>query len=181
MRDKMVYLSLGGNIGDRLAMLKKTFHLIAAIPSVTRLEVSPFYNTSPVSDIPQSDYLNAVCRFMTTLEANELLAHLQAIEKLQGKTLKPKNVPRIIDIDILFFGEELHDTPELEIPHPHWRKRLFVVAPLSDLTEKITVPNRLGKETVDLLSLKESLLKDKDQRVMILGSEEVSNNHCQVP
>lgn len=166
--DKIVYLGLGGNIGDRLTSLKDALELIAAIPSVTQLEVSPFYETSPVSDIPQADYLNAVCRFKTTLEARDLLVVLQAIEKAGGKIPKPKNVPRVIDIDMLFFGQEFHQTPDLEIPHPRWQERLFVVAPLADLTTTITVPHRGEYEEIDLLQLKHSLSQEKGQRVVPL-------------
>lgn len=153
-----VYLGLGGNIGDRMSLLRQALALIAAIPEVQNLEVSSFYETEPVSDIPQSNYLNAVCRLTTRLKAHQLLASLQEIERVLGKVPKPKNVPRVIDIDILFFGREGHKTHDLEIPHPRWRERLFVIVPLLDLTKTIVVPSfENGEEKIDLLQLRDSL------------------------
>lgn len=160
----VVYLGLGGNIGDSLAVLTNTLSLISHLPGVTDLEVSSFYKTAPVSDIPQPDYLNAVCRFKTDLNARQLLGPLQAIEKSQGKFPKPKNVPRILDIDILFFGTESHAAPDLEIPHPRWQERLFVVIPLLDLTTTITIPgNGHSEQIIDLIILKNSLFRKSAQ------------------
>jgi 2-amino-4-hydroxy-6-hydroxymethyldihydropteridine diphosphokinase len=137
-----VYVALGGNLGQPHITLPKALQLIAEIPGVHNLTASHFYKTTPVSSIPQPDYLNAVCRFLTLLSARELLHHLQHIEHILGKKPKSKNAPRIIDLDILFFGPEIHEDPDLQIPHPHWKERLFVLVPLSDLTTDIVIPDR---------------------------------------
>lgn len=156
--DKIVYLGLGGNLGDRAAVLRQTLSLIAAIPQISNLEVSSFYETAPITDIPQPDYLNAVCRLRTNLHPMHLLSSLKVIETMQGKIPKPKNFPRIIDIDILFFGTEACSTHDCEIPHPRWRERLFVIAPLLEFTTTIVIPGKdQSKEIVDLLKLKDSL------------------------
>lgn len=158
--ENIVYLGLGGNIGDTSSIFNHTLSLISDLPGVKNLEASSFYKTAPVSDIPQPDYLNAVCRFKTRLNARQLLGLLQTIEKSQGKFPKPKNVPRIIDIDILFFGTESHASPDLEIPHPRWSERLFVVVPLLDLTSSIAIPgNGCCEQMIDLIKLRDSLLR----------------------
>lgn len=136
-----VYVGLGGNIGDSCAILLKAIQEIAELPGVSDLAVSRFYCTTPVSSIPQDPYINAVCRFKTNFTAKEVLHQLQAIEKALGKKEKLKEAPRIIDLDILFFGLEVHDEADLQIPHPRWSERLFVIAPLADLTSCLWVPN----------------------------------------
>lgn len=130
-----IYVGLGSNLGDPLAMLAKALCSLESLPGNSGLTVSPIYLTSPVSDLPQPDFLNAVCRFKTTLAPHTLFAELQRIEKNLGQLPKPKNAPRLIDLDILFYGDLQIRSPDLEIPHPRWRERLFVLRPLADLTE----------------------------------------------
>jgi 2-amino-4-hydroxy-6-hydroxymethyldihydropteridine diphosphokinase len=158
LKDKDVYLSLGGNIGDRQGTLQRALMRIESLPEVREMRVSSFYETSPVGGIPQADYLNVVCYFKTGMDVRSLLRNLQTIEKSLGKGPKPKNHPRIIDIDILFYGNESFQEDDLEIPHPRWRERLFVIVPLLDLTDAI----RVRGETVDLIKLRDSI---KDQRL----------------
>jgi len=134
---KQVYLALGGNIGDVPATFREVLRLLSSHPHIHSLRSSSFHITSPVSDIPQPDFLNAACSFTTTLSPHDLFDFLQSIEKKLGKVPKPKNAPRCIDIDLLWYnGEEIHDAT-LEIPHPEWNKRLFVLLPLSELTEEL--------------------------------------------
>lgn len=145
-----VFLGLGSNLGDRLALLQAALKQIEALPNTSHFQASKIYETSPVSPIPQGPFLNAACSFLTDLSPFELLSHLQQIETALGKTPKPKTAPRLIDIDILLFGQMKIDTPTLQIPHPHWQERLFVLRPLLDLTEEIF----FGGKT---LNLKESI------------------------
>lgn len=127
-----VYIGLGSNLGDPAGMVAEALRMLEAITS--DFTASPFYLTSPVSDLPQPDFVNAVCRFKTALSPVELFAELQKIERHLGQSPKPKNAPRLIDLDILFFGQERLLTSVLEIPHPRWKERLFVLRPLADLT-----------------------------------------------
>lgn len=133
-----VYVGLGSNLGDPIEMVAEALRLLESLPSICEFAASPLYQTAPVSDMPQPDFVNAVCRFKTTLSPAELFADLQRIERRLGQSPKPKNAPRLIDLDILFYGEEHILTEQLEIPHPRWKERLFVLRPLADLTA--TVP-----------------------------------------
>ena len=139
-----VYLGLGGNIGDTPAIFDKALQLIQAIPGIYALQVSSYYLTTPVSPIPQNDYINAVAQFKTSLNAKILFSHLQKIERTLGKTPKIKDAPRVIDLDILFFGCHYFHSRELVIPHPKWMERLFVLAPLCELTNEITFSDHNG-------------------------------------
>jgi 2-amino-4-hydroxy-6-hydroxymethyldihydropteridine diphosphokinase len=135
---KKVFLGLGGNLGDSQKILDQAVQEIKKICS--DVVCSQYYVTAPVSPEPQPDYLNAVCKLNTNMSALELLKKLQNIEKKLGKIPKPKTAPRKIDIDILLFGTEKHNTTELEVPHPRWHERLFVLEPLLDLIEEVTLP-----------------------------------------
>lgn len=152
-----VYLGLGGNLGDVVGNLDRTIARITGTPGITDVEVSRYYLTSPVSDIPQNDYVNAVCRLQTTLTPRQLLEKMQAIEVLQGKVAKDKNAPRIIDIDILLYGKEVVNEPGLDIPHPRWMERLFVLQPLLELVEELLIPDASSLDRVRKFNVREYL------------------------
>jgi len=100
-----VYLGLGGNLLTPYTNIKKALSLLEDAENIWINKISSFYQTSPVSPKKQEDYLNLVCSVETTLSPLALLEKLEEIEKTLGKIAKGKNDPRIIDIDILFFGE----------------------------------------------------------------------------
>lgn len=132
-----VFLGFGGNIGDTLCIFETALALLAQIEGVNHLKASRTYTTSPVSTIDQRDYLNLVCSLTTSLSAVKLFEKIQEIEMQLGKIPKPKNMPRIIDIDLLFYGTQKVNTDKLTIPHPRWDQRIFVLAPLLELTDTI--------------------------------------------
>lgn len=129
------YIGLGGNIGDAIATLFTAVELLSHHHQISSCTPSRFYRTTPVSSIAQEHYINAVCRITTCLVPHQLLYLLQKIETQLGKTAKAKEAPRIIDIDLLFYGSERYDDSELTIPHPRWHERLFVLLPLRELTD----------------------------------------------
>ena len=139
-----VYIGLGSNLGDSMLIIQKALDLIKALPGIHQLEISHFYQTSPLGNTHQNSFINAVCRFKTSLEAHELLHSLQKIEAFLGKKPKGKYEPRLIDLDILLFGLEWHQDEELTVPHPHWQERLFVLVPLSDLVVELKIPQADG-------------------------------------
>jgi 2-amino-4-hydroxy-6-hydroxymethyldihydropteridine diphosphokinase len=157
------YIGMGGNIGDTSTIFKKVFKRLNEIPSISSITPSRYYVTTPVSSINQNLYLNAVCRIQTSLSAEKLLVELQRIETLLGKIAKPKEYPRIIDLDILFFGQETHDKPDLIIPHPKWQERLFVLIPLADLTTSIMFQDRC----INISGLIDNLRNKHNERVIL--------------
>lgn len=105
------FVALGGNIGNAHATLKAAAHEIARHPQILNVSLSRFYLTSPVSSIPQPDFVNAVSLIETTMDLRTFFGFLQTIETQFGKIPKVKDAPRPIDLDILFFGEKLAMIP----------------------------------------------------------------------
>jgi 2-amino-4-hydroxy-6-hydroxymethyldihydropteridine diphosphokinase len=155
MPSEPVYLGLGSNLGGSLATLKNALTEIRALPQVSDLTVSGFYQTTPVSPLPQPDFLNAAASFNTSFSPEELLCELQKIEKKLGKIPKKKEEPRVLDLDILLFGSRWINTPTLKVPHPELLNRLFVLTPLADLTETIVIVQPDGLRVT--INLKEYL------------------------
>lgn len=132
-----VYVALGANLGNPPETLKKAAAELRALGK--GFTVSSFHWTAPVSPIPQPDFLNAVASFTTSLTIEALFSEMEAIEVRLGKKKKEKEAPRLIDLDLLFYGEEEWVRGELVVPHPRWKERLFVIDPLLELTESIVV------------------------------------------
>ena len=136
---KTVYLGLGSNMGDRAAMLQAAMRALES-PRLHILRVSPVYETEPM-DVPgQHWFLNQVAEAETDLFPLQLLRRIAKVEAQLGRRrLAPKG-PRTIDIDILLFGNSVVTTPVLEIPHPRFRSRRFVLAPLAELAPDLRDP-----------------------------------------
>lgn len=134
---EIVYLSLGSNIGDSKNILQSACQSIRFLPNVTEVQFSSIYRSAPISPVPQPDYLNLACSLITTLDPLTLFSSLEQIEKNLGKIPKPKDVPRKIDIDILYFGSYTLYSEQLVIPHPKVKERLFVLQPLLELTTSL--------------------------------------------
>lgn len=137
MQKEIVYLGLGSNLGDSKDILEKACQSIRSLPNITEAEFSSIYLTSPVSSLPQSDYLNVACSLITTVDPFTLFMYLKQIENNLGKIPKPKDAPRKIDIDILYFGNRILYSEQLIVPHPKIKERLFVLQPLLELTNSL--------------------------------------------
>jgi 2-amino-4-hydroxy-6-hydroxymethyldihydropteridine diphosphokinase len=150
MAEKTVYLSLGSNIGDREKNLRTAIaSLEDAKVRVTR--VSSFYETEPVDLREQAWFLNCVVEGTTKIAALELLHALREIERRMGsQKLVPKG-PRLIDMDILLYGEETIDEPELQVPHPRMLLRKFVLIPLAEIAPNVRHPSWNGT-TAEMLA-----------------------------
>jgi 2-amino-4-hydroxy-6-hydroxymethyldihydropteridine diphosphokinase len=136
----IVYLSLGSNVGDRDANLR------AAITSLRRdglhvMKISSFYETEPVDYLDQAWFLNCVVEAETQLEAPALLRVLQSIESQMGSQKDFAKGPRKIDLDILLYGQETIDTPDLRVPHPRMLQRRFVLVPLAEIASGLRHPS----------------------------------------
>jgi len=126
------YLGIGSNLGDRLAYLQGAVDGLAATDGISVVAASAVIETDPVGP-EQPDYLNAVIAVDTTLTPHELLAVCQRLEAEAERVRQERWGPRTLDVDIVLYGEETVDTPDLQIPHPRWEERDFVLAPLADL------------------------------------------------
>ena len=131
------YLGLGSNLGDRQANLDKALELLS---QRLRLEkISSIYDSEPVGDIEQPRFLNLVCETVTLLPPEGLLTLAKGIEIRMGRT-GPTGAPRVIDIDILFYGDRVVETKELVIPHPRLTERAFVLVPLAEISPDLVHP-----------------------------------------
>jgi len=125
-------LSLGSNVGDRLDNLKKAIAHLKDLPG-SLLKVSSVYETAPWGNTQQSSFYNQVIEIETTLTALELMERILSIEREMGRTRMKKWEPRIIDIDILFFSDEIIESKNLRIPHQHLHERRFILEPLNEI------------------------------------------------
>ena len=133
-----VYLGLGANLGDRQGNLLRAVELLLQWGQIE--ELSSLYESEPVGYLEQPPFLNAVCELTTTLTAEELLAVVKNIESALGRTPSFRNAPRPIDIDILFYGEQVMNSPHLTIPHPGLEERAFVLVPLAEIAPDLVHP-----------------------------------------
>jgi 2-amino-4-hydroxy-6-hydroxymethyldihydropteridine diphosphokinase len=134
-----VAIALGSSLGDRLRLLTSALTHLSAI--VTASRVSTFRETEAVGAAgDQPRYLNAAIAGWTTLDAHDLLRALQQIERAHGRERPYPNAPRTLDLDVILYGNEIIDTPELIVPHPRFRERAFVLEPLAEVAADFVDP-----------------------------------------
>jgi 2-amino-4-hydroxy-6-hydroxymethyldihydropteridine diphosphokinase len=127
-----VYIALGSNLGQRVDYLRRAYHFLKEI-SVGSVSASPIYESEPVGP-SDNDYLNAVVRITTPLEPQELLNRCKAFEKETGRDQDaPRWSNRVIDLDIISIDELHINRGKLQVPHPSYPDRLFVLLPLRKL------------------------------------------------
>lgn len=134
-----VVLALGSNLGDRLDILQGAVDAIAGLPGVRITAVSPVYETAPVGGPAQPDFLNAVALADSARPARELLDGLHEIEAAFDRVRIVRWGPRTLDIDIIAFGAERSEDPQLTLPHPRAHERAFVLAPWHDVDQGATL------------------------------------------
>ncbi len=160
---EIVYLGLGSNLGNRIKKLIQAKCLLEKDPKVQVGEVSSIYETSPIGP-KQNDFLNCVFKIKTLYSPLELLRVVKGIENNMKRKKTFRDGPRVIDIDILFYGKKVVRTEELTIPHPRFAERKFVLEPLAEIAANLRPPR--SSKTIRQF---QSQLTSPDQRVKLYG------------
>ena len=143
------YVGLGANLGDRERTLNAAVDALAGEEGIEVVAVSALRETEPVGVGQQPLYLNGAAALDTTLGAGELLDRLLAVEQRFGRIRVPgEHGPRTLDLDLLLYGDEVIDEPELHVPHPRLHERRFVLEPLAELAPGLVVPGRGDVESL---------------------------------
>jgi 2-amino-4-hydroxy-6-hydroxymethyldihydropteridine diphosphokinase len=137
------WIGMGSNVGDRLETLTSCLFVLDDTDGITVQDVSAIYQTAPWGGVDQEPFLNAVVRIDTDLDAHALLAELQATEAAFGRdrSREQRWGPRTLDLDLLLFGDQVIDTPDLQVPHPRLTERVFVLVPLLEVMPGGTLPD----------------------------------------
>ena len=146
------YVGLGSNLGERESLLKSAIGQLAQLPETRLGRVSSLYDTAPVGELDQPNFLNAVVQLETALTARQLLWNLLLIERRLGRVrhAAQRYGPRTIDLDLVLFGDQVIDTVDLKVPHPEYHRRAFVLVPLAEIEPKLVHPV-LGLTATELL------------------------------
>ena len=147
-----VAIALGGNLGDRQALLDQAVDALR--PLIQSLRVSSFHDTAPVGVGDQPTFLNGAAVGETTLAPQALLQALLGIERRFGRERPFPGAPRTLDLDLILYGDEIIDVPRLIVPHPRFRERRFVLEPLAEIAAdwKDPVTGRTVGELLALIS-----------------------------
>lgn len=135
------YIGIGSNVGDRVGFCRRAVEALTRSEGVTVVKVSSLYETSPVGGPPQRSFINVVAKVSTELEPRGLLEVCKNLEQRMGR--EPSDIrwgPRVVDLDILLYGNEKVSEPDLEIPHARLKERRFALVPLLEIDPDLTDP-----------------------------------------
>ena len=134
-----VAIALGSNLGDSYRILTEAIVFLGNVPGLQVLQHSPWYRTAAVGP-PQPDYLNGCILLNTDRSPHHLLHILLDTEQRFGRVRRERWGPRLLDLDLILYGEEQINTPDLQVPHPRMRERAFVLVPLADIAPQWVDP-----------------------------------------
>jgi 2-amino-4-hydroxy-6-hydroxymethyldihydropteridine diphosphokinase len=155
------FVGLGSNLGEREALIRMALDDLSRLPGTQLVRASSLYDTEPVGEVEQPNFLNAVAQLECEMSARQLLWNLLLIERRLGRVRTQKWGPRTIDLDLLFYRSETRATQFLTLPHPRLHERRFVLEPLCEIAPELVHPV-LKKTSREMLA---SL--DDDSRVRI--------------
>ncbi|SFR09105.1 2-amino-4-hydroxy-6-hydroxymethyldihydropteridine diphosphokinase [Desulfoscipio geothermicus] len=158
------YIGLGSNLGDSLENIRQALRQLADTEGVAVMAVAPFYRTAPVGYADQNYFINTVAEIHTILAPRQLLKRLQEIENKLGRVRVIRWGPRTVDLDILLYGNQIINEPDLEIPHSRMHQRAFVMIPLADLNPGLEVA---GEKAVTLAR-------------RLAGEQEIEKLYCKI-
>ena len=134
---EIAFIGLGSNLGDPKGNVYDALGHIGRLQHVDIIATSSFYNSAPIGIVDQPSFVNAVCKVSVNIGPDALLRHLLNIENLFGRVRTIRNGPRIIDLDVLLFGEMRYTSADICIPHPRMFERTFVLKPLLEIAPEI--------------------------------------------
>ena len=134
------YIGLGSNLGEREAQIRLALDDLARLPVSRLVRASSLYDSEPLGEVDQPNFLNAVAEFETELSARQLLWNLLLIERRLGRTRTRRWGPRTIDLDLLLYGQLVVEESDLKVPHPELTRRSFVLVPLVELDPLLVHP-----------------------------------------
>lgn len=151
------YVAIGANLGDPVAAVRNAIERLAMLNETQLTAASSLYRTAPIGLLNQPDFINAVVCLNTTLDPQQLLAALLALEAEFGRVRKEKNAPRTLDLDLLLFDDLVLQTPQLTLPHPCLHTRAFVLVPLAEIATDLDIPG-IGRLSAFLPAVADQIL-----------------------
>jgi 2-amino-4-hydroxy-6-hydroxymethyldihydropteridine diphosphokinase len=150
-RETIAYIGVGANLGDRRGQCEAAVAALGKAPGIRVERVSSWRETAPVGPVPQGPFINGVVRVATSLGARALLDACLSVERAMGRKRRVPKGPRVIDLDLLLFGDAVIDAPGLDVPHPEMAKRRFVLEPLAEIAPEVRDPVS-GRTAAELLA-----------------------------
>ena len=139
-RKARAFVGAGANLGEPIRQIRQAQDALQKSPGVTLLSASSLYRTQPVGPVEQPPFVNAVFSLEPEIGPHDLLSLLLDIEQKMGRVRGERWGPRVIDLDLLFYGEEIIKEQGLEVPHPRLHERRFVLAPLAEIAPDVVHP-----------------------------------------
>ena len=145
------YVGVGANLGDPVQQIVDARAALRQLPETQALRSSSLYSSTPVGYADQNDFINAVFEVITVVPAHSFLTKVLEIETDLGRQRDPnnQNAPRVIDLDLLLFADQVIKEPQLIVPHPRMHERLFVLKPLAELAPKLAAEHGLNNDFPD--------------------------------